>query len=64
MGRLLRAREVREEYGIPVSTSYALAAKGDIPHVRFGEKMVRFPEAELQAWLQSRLRQPKPDPAA
>lgn len=64
MSRLLRAREVTERYGIPTSTVYALASKRGIPHVVFGEKCVRFPEAEIEAWLAAQLRRPGPKTAA
>ena len=51
MDKLLRAEEAARRCGdVAVSTIYAWAAAGRIPHIRLG-KVVRFPEGELERWL-------------
>ncbi len=64
MGRLLRAEEAAQRCDVAVSTIYAWAAASFIPHIRFGEKAVRFPEDELERWLAELIRRPGPKPAA
>ena len=55
MQRLLRARELSAETGIPVSTLHHWAKADKIPHVRI-EGFVRFPEEQVEAWLRDRIR--------
>ena len=69
MQRLLRARELSAQTGIPVSTLHHWAKADKIPHVRI-EGFVRFPEREIEAWLRERTRggesgevTPDPEPA-
>jgi excisionase family DNA binding protein len=55
MQRLLRARELSAETGIPVSTLHHWAKADRIPHVRI-DGFVRFPEHEVEAWIRERTR--------
>jgi len=32
-----------------------MAAHGQIPHVRFGAKAVRFPQSAIERWIEHRL---------
>jgi excisionase family DNA binding protein len=64
MQRLLKASEVAARTGLPVSTVYALAVRGEVPCIRLGDRAVRFPEETIEAWLKSRIRQPQPEPVA
>jgi excisionase family DNA binding protein len=48
---LLTARGVKERTGLPTSTIYELAAKGELPCLRIG-RAVRFPERALDEWIE------------
>jgi excisionase family DNA binding protein len=39
---------------LPVGTLHAMVSQRRIPHVRLGPRLVRFVEAELLAWIESR----------
>jgi excisionase family DNA binding protein len=50
--------------GLPVGTLYWLVARRQIPHVRLGPRLVRFPLDDLLAWLEEhRVPLSKGDPA-
>ena len=51
MKRLLTAPEVAETLGIGESSVYRMAADNRIPHLRIGERRVRFDPDELERWL-------------
>ncbi|MBI2863136.1 MAG: helix-turn-helix domain-containing protein [Chloroflexi bacterium] len=52
MPLLLTEKQVRERYNIGSrATIYALAARGVLPSVRLGKRLVRFPAEELERWL-------------
>ncbi|MHB0874507.1 MAG: helix-turn-helix transcriptional regulator [Anaerolineae bacterium] len=55
MDKLLRAREVAAATGLPKSTVYRLAQRGELPHVKFLGKSVRFPESAVERWIAERL---------
>jgi excisionase family DNA binding protein len=40
--------------GIPVGTVYSMVSRRQLPHVRLGKRLVRFPRHELEAWVASR----------
>lgn len=40
--------------GLSVGTLYSMVARHQIPHVRLGRRLVRFPKRELDAWLAAR----------
>jgi excisionase family DNA binding protein len=48
--RLLTAPEVGELLALPVDHVYALARKGQIPHLRFG-RTLRFRREAIENWL-------------
>lgn len=48
---LLRVREVAQTLGIPVSTAYRLAAKGDLPTIRLPNGTIRIRYRDLEAWI-------------
>jgi excisionase family DNA binding protein len=48
--RLLTAEEVAEIIGMRVDYVYALARRGQIPHLRFG-RTLRFRADAIEAWL-------------
>jgi excisionase family DNA binding protein len=39
---------------LPVGTVHAMVSQRRIPHVRLGPRLVRFVEAELLAWIETR----------
>jgi excisionase family DNA binding protein len=57
VGKLLSAREVALKCNIPEVTIYYWARTGEIPHIRLGKRLVRFPEEEINRWLADRARQ-------
>ena len=52
--RLLDAAEVAELLAVPKSRVYELAAAGELPAIRLGGRQLRFPQAEIAAWIRSR----------
>jgi len=48
--RLLTARQVADQTGIPLSRVYELTREGDLPHVRMG-RAVRYSAPALRAWI-------------
>ena len=50
--------EVANNYALPLGTLYAFVARGEIPHVRLGKRLVRFEVAALEAWIAARRRGP------
>ena len=53
--RLLTAREVSAKLAIGLTRTYGMLNSGELPVVRIGDRTVRCPEEELDAWLASRL---------
>ncbi|HXF72999.1 MAG TPA: helix-turn-helix domain-containing protein [Actinomycetota bacterium] len=56
MTRLLRPDEVARRLAISRSAVYRMAARGEIPHLRFGRRLVRFDPELLERWLAGRVR--------
>ena len=55
--RLLRLSEVQARCGISRSSVYRLMRTGAFPEpLRVGERAVRWPEHEINAWLETRPR--------
>ena len=54
MDKLLKAREVTALTGIPKTTIYHLATTDELPHLHFGSRAVRFPQAALENWIAER----------
>lgn len=49
--RLINYKKAAEFLDMPMGTLYALVHQKRIPHVRLGNRMVRFDLEALQAWL-------------
>jgi excisionase family DNA binding protein len=43
--------EAAQFLGVPVGTLYSMACRRQLPHVRLGKRIVRFPRHELEAWV-------------
>lgn len=54
MAVLLKYDDAALLLSLPVGTVYAMVSQKRIPHVRLGPRLVRFVEAELLAWIESR----------
>jgi len=52
---LLTYKQVGQLTGLPAGTLYDMVAKGAIPHVRLGPRLVRFPRAEVGQWLKDNM---------
>lgn len=48
---LLGYKDAAHTLGLPIGTLYALVSQHRIPHVRLGERLVRFDHSELMAWI-------------
>jgi excisionase family DNA binding protein len=48
---LLDARQAAQLLGVPRSTLYELVRSRGLPHVRVGERALRFTRADLAAWV-------------
>ena len=55
--RLLRREEVQKRCGLARSSIYRLMRQGSFPTpLQVGVRGVRWPESEIEAWLESRPR--------
>jgi excisionase family DNA binding protein len=54
----LTYKEVAELLNVKVGTVYSWVARSEIPHVRLGRRVVRFPREQVQQWLAARLVNP------
>jgi excisionase family DNA binding protein len=50
-GALIDARAAAAKLAISEQTVWAMAKRGDLPCVRFGERIVRFDPTDLDAWI-------------
>jgi excisionase family DNA binding protein len=53
-GRLLTGRAVADQLGVSPKTVLRWALEGRIPSVRLSNRAIRFPEDQLDAWLDER----------
>jgi excisionase family DNA binding protein len=53
-GRLLTGRAVADQLGVSTKTVLRWALEGRIPSVRLSNRAIRFPEDQLDAWLDER----------
>lgn len=51
----LTYQQVATYLNVKIGTVYSWVARGEIPHVRLGRRVVRFPKAEIQKWMAARL---------
>ena len=51
--------EAAKLIGVPVGTLYSWVSRKEIPHRRFGPRLVRFKKQELPKWIDERTVQPK-----
>lgn len=58
MQKHLTYDELSAVLGIPKATLYSMVCRAEIPHVRLGRRQVRFPVAEIEAWLRDRFVRP------
>jgi excisionase family DNA binding protein len=52
--RLLTAHVVAERLGLSTETVLRWARAGDLPAIHLSNRAIRFPEDQLEAWLQER----------
>ena len=50
--KALTYKQVRDLTGIPLSTLYSMVCRRQLPHLRFGPRLVRFDEAEIKEWIE------------
>jgi len=55
MEPMLTYQQVSQWLGIKLGTLYSLVARERIPHVRLGNRLVRFRQEELRQWVESSL---------
>lgn len=58
MVRMMTYLQMSKYSGIRVSTLYSMVSRKQIPHVRLGPRLVRFPRDELDRWIAERLVEP------
>ena len=56
----LRPPEAAQSLGVGLSTLMDWVAAGEIPHVRLGDRCLRFPVADLERWLSQKTNQSLP----
>lgn len=52
---LLRADEVAMRWRISRAQVYAMAKEGRLPCVKFGDRAIRFPEDQVEQWLEGQI---------
>lgn len=55
----LSYKEAAYYLNLPIGTVYALVSQKRIPHVRLGNRLVRFSKEELRKWVASNSIGPK-----
>lgn len=58
---LLSPREAARSLSVSERTLYSLMKSGELTHVRIG-RLVRYPRAELEAWIRQRTERAGVDP--
>lgn len=61
--RLLTYREIHARTSIPIGTLHWLVGQKRIPHLRLGDRFVRFRWPDIERWLDSKV-QPPLEPVA
>jgi excisionase family DNA binding protein len=57
--RFLTPREAAEKMGVTERTMEYLRSKGDGPPItRLGDRLIRYPETQLETWLAARTAKP------
>ena len=51
---MLTYQEAADVMGVKIQTLYTLVRRKQVPHVRLGRRLVRFPRRELEEWIRSR----------
>ena len=51
---MITYRELAQRWNVPIGTIYSWVARGCIPHVRLGDRSVRFEPAVLEQWMARR----------
>ena len=49
--RLITYSQLEQHYGIKVATAVSLVREGRIPHVRFGQRFIRFDVEQIDQWI-------------
>lgn len=49
-------KQTADFLNMPIGTLYALVSEGRIPHIRLGNRLVRFDQDEIERWLAERRR--------
>ena len=58
MTEFLRIGEVARQLRISRAQAYAMARRGELPVIRFGDHAIRVPADRLDAWLRERIEEP------
>ena len=51
MDHKLNYKQAAELVGVPIGTLYSWVCRGQIPHHRYGRRLIRFTKEELEAWM-------------
>ena len=57
-GEMLDYTSAADYINVTRGTLYSMVARGEIPFVRLGKRLVRFPRMELDAWLERNMVRP------
>ena len=57
---MLDYRTAARLINVTLGTLYSMVARGEIPFVRLGRRLVRFPRPQLEAWIESNTVTPAP----
>jgi excisionase family DNA binding protein len=51
MTEKINYKQAAELLGVPIGTLYAWVCRNQIPHHRYGRRLIRFDKVELEAWM-------------
>jgi len=51
---MMNYRQTADLIGIKLGTLYSMVSRREVPHVRVGRRLIRFPRTEMMRWLAER----------
>jgi excisionase family DNA binding protein len=51
--KYLTYADVARRLGLPVGSLYGKVKRGEIPHLRFGPRTIRFDASEIERWVKA-----------
>lgn len=52
--KMLTYPELAAVLNVPLGTLYSLKSRGELPFVRLGRRLIRFPADQIEKWIKER----------